>query len=245
MAILKTEKLTKSFGAMTAVSGVDLECEEGTLHGIIGPNGAGKTTLFRLISGEILPTSGRVLFQGKDITKHPSYEVAHLGIGRSFQKTNIFPQMSAWENVWLAVFSMNKTSSGFFQKVRRQQDISHEVERVMARVGLTVSLNKKASELPHHEQRLLEVALALATSPSLVLLDEATSGMAREEIPHMTKLIGDLKKEYTIMMIEHNMEVVMSICDIISVMYFGEIIAKGAPEEIQRNEKVQQAYLGM
>ena len=245
MAILKTEKLTKSFGAMIAVSEVDLDIEEGTLHAIIGPNGAGKTTFFKLISGEILPTSGHVFYKGKDITKNPSYEVAHLGIGWSFQKTSIFPKMTAWENVWLAVFSINKTSKGFFQKTKRQRYINREVERVMAKVGLTESLNKVAGELPHHEQRLLEVAIALATSPSLVLLDEATSGMAREEIPNMIKLIEELKNEYTIMMIEHNMEVVMSISDIISVMHFGVLIAQGSPEEIQRNEKVQQAYLGV
>lgn len=245
MDILKTEKLTKSFGAMMAVAEVDLDIEEGTLHSIIGPNGAGKTTLFRLISGEISPSSGRVFFQGKEITNNPSYEVTHLGIGRSFQKTSIFPKLTTRENVWLAVFSINKTSNGFFKQIGRQRDINHEVERVMAKVGLTESQSKKAEELPHHEQRLLEVALALAASPTLILLDEATSGMAREEIPHMIKLIEGLKSEYTIMMIEHNMEVVMSISDIISVMYFGEIIAQGTPEEIQYNEKVQQAYLGM
>ena len=245
MAILKTEKLTKSFGSMMAVSEVDIEIEEGTLHAIIGPNGAGKTTFFKLVSGEILPSSGRVFYKGKDITRAPSYETAHLGIGWSFQKTSIFPKLTAWENVWLAVFSINKTSKGFFQKIKRQRDINREVESVMEKVGLTESLNKVAGELPHHEQRLLEVAIALGTSPALVLLDEATSGMAREEIPNMIKLIEQLKSEYTIMMIEHNMEIVMSISDTISVMHFGKLIAQGAPEEIQRNEKVQKAYLGV
>lgn len=245
MAILTTDKLTKNFGAMTAVSEVDLGVEQGALHAIIGPNGAGKTTLFRLISGEIIATSGRVFFQDKEITKNPVYEAAHLGIGRSFQKTNIFPLLTVWENVWLAVFAIKKTSGGFFQRVRRQPDINNEVKRVLAKVGLAESQDRAAGELPHHEQRLLEVALSLAASPSLLLLDEATSGMAREEIPHMIKLIEGLKSEYTIMMIEHNMEVVMTISDIISVMYFGEIIAQGSPDEIQRNEKVQEAYLGM
>jgi len=244
MSILRTEKLTKNFGAMTAVSEVDFEVEEKTLHAIIGPNGAGKTTFLRLICGEIQPSSGRIIFRNRDITGKPSYHIAHLGIGMSFQKTNILPKLTTWENVWLAAFSMNKAWSHFLRNSSRLESIRERAESVIVKVGLQESMKKRANELPHHEQRLLEIAMALALSPTLLLLDEPTSGMAREEIPAMVELIEGLKKDYTILMIEHNMEIVMSISDTISVMYFGKLIAQGPPKQIQNDERVRQAYLG-
>jgi len=245
MNILETQRLTKNFGAMTAVHEVDLTVQGGTLHAIIGPNGAGKTTLLRLISGEIEATSGKVVFQGQDLTALPAHVVARKGIGLSFQKTNLFPRLTTFENIWLAAFSVRRSPRRLIRRAGGQKKVRAAIEEVIDRVGLSESRDRPATELPHHEQRLLEIAIALALSPSLLLLDEPTSGMAREEIPKMMDLITELKKEYTVIMIEHNMDIVMSISDVISVMYFGQLIARGSPEEIRANDQVKQAYLGI
>lgn len=245
MAVLRTEKLTKCFGSMTAVNQVNLEIEKGVLHAIIGPNGAGKTTLFNLISGEFPPTSGKVYFQSIDITNHKSHYVAQLGIGRSFQITNIFPQLTVWENVWLAAFSKKKKWSRYVQRATKIGVIRHDLSEILTIFGLKEKENSIAKELTHGEQRLLEIAICLASSPTLLLLDEPTSGMALEEIPNMMKIIKNLKSQYAVLMIEHNMDVIMSISDIISVMHFGSIIAQGTPQEIQHNDKVKQAYIGL
>jgi branched-chain amino acid transport system ATP-binding protein len=243
--LLQTEKLTKQFGGLAAVDGVDLGVEAGTIHSLIGPNAAGKTTLFNLITGELPPTAGRVLFDRRDITGLPSHRIPHLGLGRSFQRNNLFPMLTAYENVWVAAYS--PSTPGAFRFLRRTQDfpwIGERAREVLAQVGLLEKAHHKAGQLSHGEQRSLEVAITLATSPTFLLLDEPTQGLSPESTQRMMGLIKRLGASYTILLIEHKMHVVFSISDRISVMHFGKIIAEGRPEEIQRNAVVRRAYLG-
>lgn len=245
MAILQTESLTKSFGALAAVSGVTLNIEAGSLHSIIGPNGAGKTTLFNLLTGTFPPTSGRILFDGKDITGTPAHRVAHLGLARSFQRTNVFPAFSLLDNVWTAAFACSESWSGLLW--RRTDRYPHLVERAhkaLADVGLADKANHLAREISHGEQRQLELAIALAAAPRVLLLDEPAAGLSPEETRKMVALVRSLKGRYTIVLIEHKIDIIMSVSDRISVMHFGSLIAEGTPEEIQRNAEVRRAYLG-
>ena len=245
MILLKTEKLTKRFGELVAVDQVDLKVEEGSLHSVIGPNGAGKTTLFNLISGELQPSAGNIVFREKEITGFPPHKIPHLGIGRSFQRTNIFPKFTVFDNVWVAAF-FQKAPQGLnvLKKTSAHPEIAEKVNESLAEVGLAERANQLARELSHGDQRLLEVAIALAASPSFLLLDEPTSGLSPDETRRMMEFIKKLSKRYTILIIEHKMSVVMSISDKITVMHFGRIIAEGSPQEIQANESVRQAYLG-
>lgn len=245
MPLLQTEKLTKQFGGLAAVDGVDLGVEAGTIHALIGPNAAGKTTLFDLIMGEQSPTAGRVLFDRRDITGLPSHRIPHLGIGRSFQRNNLFPMLTAYENVWVAAYS--RSTPGAFRFLWRTQDfpqISARSRQVLAQVDLLEKAHHKAGQLSHGEQRALELAITLAPSPTFLLLDEPTQGLSPEATQRMMGLINRLGESYTILLIEHKMPVVFSISDRISVMHFGKIIAEGRPEEIQRSPVVQRAYLG-
>jgi branched-chain amino acid transport system ATP-binding protein len=245
MGLLQTERLTKHFGGLAAVDSVDLRVEAGTIHSLIGPNAAGKTTLFNLITGELPSTAGRVRFSGQDITGLPAHQMPHLGIGRSFQRNNLFPMLTAFENVWVAVYSRSTPKGlGFLRRRRDFAQLGEQVGDILAQVGLLDKAGQKAGQLSHGQQRALEVAITLATSPSLLLLDEPTQGLSPEATQRMMGLIKSLGKRYTILLIEHKMYVVFSISDRISVMHFGQIIAEGQPEEIQRSEAVQRAYLG-
>jgi len=243
--ILRTERLTCDFGALRAVSGVSLSVERGTLHSVIGPNGSGKTTLFNLISGETRPTDGRVYFEGRDVTGWPSHDLPHLGLARCFQRTNVFPKLTAYENVWVAAFSRRTPGAhGFLRRASDFSDVDAEARRILGEVGLAHKLPARAETLSHGESRALEVGVTLASSPQLVLLDEPTQGLAPEATQHMTRLVQSLVGRYTILLIEHKMRVVMSISDRISVMAFGEVIAEGTPHEVRENRDVQRAYLG-
>jgi len=245
MAILETESLTKSFGALTAVSAVRLRVEAGTLHSIIGPNGAGKTTLFNLLTGTFPPTSGRILFDGKDITGTPAHRIAHLGLARSFQRTNVFPAFSLLDNVWLAAFACSKSWRGLlWRRAERYLEPTERARAALADVGLAAKADQPAREISHGEQRQLELAIALAAAPRVLLLDEPAAGLSPEETRKMVALVRALKGRYTIVLIEHKMDIIMNVSDRISVMHFGSLIAEGTPQEIQRNPEVRRAYLG-
>jgi len=245
MPLVRTDRLTKSFGALVAVNAVTLAVDEGSLHSVIGPNGAGKTTFFNLLTGQLTPTSGRIVFDGRDIAGTPPHGIAHLGIARSFQRTSIFPTLSLLDNVWLAAFARQESWRGLAW--RRTDGYPKLAERAMAvleEVGLAGKHGEPARAISHGEQRQLELAIALAATPRLLLLDEPAAGLSPDETKKMVALVRKLKGRYTIILIEHKIDVVMSMSDRISVMHFGSVIAEGVPAEIQRNAEVRRAYLG-
>jgi branched-chain amino acid transport system ATP-binding protein len=245
MAILETESLTKSFGALTAVSDVSLQIEAGTLHSIIGPNGAGKTTLFNLLTGTFPPTSGRILLDGLDITGTPAERVAHLGLARSYQRTTVFPAFSLLDNVWVAAFATGKSWQGLiWRRAERYPEVTERARQALADVGLLAKAEVPAREISHGEQRQLELAIALAAAPRVLLLDEPAAGLSPDETRKMVALVRTLKGRYTIVLIEHKIDIIMSVSDRISVMHFGSLIAEGTPQEIQKNPEVRRAYLG-
>jgi branched-chain amino acid transport system ATP-binding protein len=245
MAILQTHRLTKSFGALAAVDDVSLSIEAGSLHSIIGPNGAGKTTLFNLLTGQFPPSSGRIVYDGRDITGTPANRIAHLGLARSFQRTNVFPAFSLLDNVWVAAFACGNSWSGLvWRRSDRYPEIAERARAALADVGLAEKAGQPAREISHGEQRQLELAIALAAAPRVLLLDEPAAGLSPEETRKMVALVRALKGRYTIVLIEHKIDIIMSVSDRISVMHFGRLIAEGTPEEIQRNPEVRRAYLG-
>ena len=245
MALLRAEKLTKAFGALLAVNGATLDVEAGTLHSIIGPNGAGKTTLFNLLTGQMEPTSGRILLEDRDITGTPANRIAHLGIARSFQRTNVFPALTLLDNVWTAAFARRDSWRGFcWRRTDRFADVRERALQALADVGLRDRARQVAREISHGEQRQLDLAIALAAHPRLLLLDEPAAGLSAEESRKMVALVKGLKGRYTIVLIEHKMDIIMGVSDRITVMHFGSVIAEGTPAEIQRNEEVRRAYLG-
>jgi len=245
MALLKTDNLTKAFGALTAVNGVTLEVQAGTLHSIIGPNGAGKTTLFNLLTGQFPPTSGRIVFDGRDITGTPSHRIAHLGLARSFQRTNVFPALSLLDNVWVAAFARGRSWRGLaWRRSDRYAEVTERARAALADVGLADKADQPAREISHGEQRQLELAIALAAAPRVLLLDEPAAGLSPDETQKMVALVRGLKGRYTIVLIEHKMDIIMGVSDHVSVMHFGSLIAEGTPAEVQRNPEVRRAYLG-
>ena len=245
MAILETQNLSKAFGALAAVDGVSLAIEAGTLHSIIGPNGAGKTTLFNLLTGTYRPSSGRILFDGRDITGTPAHRVAHLGLARSFQRTNVFPAFSLLDNVWVAAFACGESWKGLlWRRADRYAEVRARALAALADVGLADKAEQAVRRISHGEQRQLELAIALAAAPRVLLLDEPAAGLAPEETKRLVALVRALKGRYTIVLIEHKMDIIMSVSDRISVMHFGRLIAEGTPAEIQRNREVRRAYLG-
>jgi len=244
--ILRTENLRREFGALVAVDDVSMAVRAGTLHSIIGPNGAGKTTLFNLLSGNLKPTAGHVYYKGQEITNLPLHRTAHLGIGRSFQITNIFPTLTVLENIRLAAQALGNDNFRFFQSHRHFDRYERRAHEVIQQVGLADSTNRPARTLPHGEQRKLELGMILAPDPELLLLDEPTAGMASEQVPELMALIQQIQGagQKTVMLVEHNMNVVMGASDVITVMHQGRVLAEGSPGEIARDETVQSAYLG-
>ena len=244
--ILETNRLRKEFGALVAVANVSIKVRPNTIHSIIGPNGAGKTTFFNLLSGNLEPTGGRVFFKGRDITKLPLYRTAHLGIGRSFQITNIFPNLTVLENIRLACQALGSGNFAMFRSHRAYREYEERAWAIISQVGLEKQGLLAARTLPHGGQRKLELGIILASDPELLLLDEPTAGMAAEQVPELMELIREVHRSgnKTIMLVEHNMNVVMSISDYITVMHQGQVLAEGTPTEIAANEVVQSAYLG-
>jgi branched-chain amino acid transport system ATP-binding protein len=244
--ILETHDLRKEFGGLVAVSDVSIKVKAQTLHSIIGPNGAGKTTLFNLLSGNLEPTSGRVNFEGQDITDLPSHRSVHLGIGRSFQITNIFPNLTVMENIRLAAQAVGDDSFKFWQHYQHFDQYEQQAEEIIDQIGLNEQMGMLAQMLPHGDKRKLELGIILASNPKLLLLDEPTAGMAREEIPILMNTIDQIRKQgdRTIMLVEHKMDLVMNVSDWITVMHQGQVLAEGTPSEIAANEVVQAAYLG-
>jgi branched-chain amino acid transport system ATP-binding protein len=245
MAILETQNLAKSFGALSAVKDVSLAVEAGSLHSVIGPNGAGKTTLFNLLTGTFPPSAGRILFDQKDITGTRAHRIAHLGLARSFQRTNVFPAFTLLENVWTAAFATGKSWRGLLYKpAMNYPEVAERARQALSDVGLAEKAGHLAREISHGEQRQLELAIALAAAPRVLLLDEPAAGLSPEETRNMVALVRKLKGRYTIVLIEHKIDIIMSVSDRISVMHFGSLIAEGTPQEIQRNPEVRRAYLG-
>lgn len=244
--VLETRHLSKYFGGLHAVEDVSLQIHEGHFHSIIGPNGAGKTTLFNLLSGVLKPTSGHVSLRGQDITQLPPHRIASLGIGRSYQITNIFPSLSVFENVRLAAQALGKDNFRLFAPASHFQAYEDKAAQALEQTGLTDVASATAMSLSHGDKRKLEVALLMAQDPAILLLDEPTAGLASEQVPEFLRLIGRIRQEggKTIVLVEHNMGVVMSLSDRISVMHQGRLLAEGTPSEIANNALVQSAYLG-
>jgi branched-chain amino acid transport system ATP-binding protein len=242
--LLKTVELSRNFGSLQAVQRVNLEIEEGKPYSIIGPNGAGKTTLFNLITGNLASTSGSIIFRGQVINGLKPYQISQLGIGRSFQINNFFPRLTVFENLRLAFQSRLPARFNMFKDIRRYKEINEKTEAILMKIGLIQSSRKSAESLSHGEKRLLEIGIGLATDPVLLLLDEPTSGLTPEETVKMIDFIQALSQKLTIVLIEHKMNVVMSISNQVIVMHQGTIISRGNPVEVQEDPEVKRAYLG-
>ena len=241
--LLQTERLTRTFGSLVAVDRVDFSVRPRELRSIIGPNGAGKTTFFRLISGELAPTGGRIRFNGKDITGLPQHVISRLGVAKSYQITNIFPHLSVLENVRVAVQS-HRLAFNFWARVERFADVREKAGDILRAVALWEKRRMLAAHLSHGEKRHLELDIALASEPALLHLDEPTAGMSPEETDETIHLIREIASGRTVILVEHKMKVVMKISDRITVLHQGQVLAEGSPEEIRANQRVQQTYLG-
>ena len=242
--MLEINSLVKSYGGLLATDSLSFQVETGKLHAVIGPNGAGKTTLIQQISGETKPDSGTIIFDGKDITQIPIHLRSALGLARSFQITNIFSDMTTWDNVSLAVQAKTGHSFHFWKDASRDAELRDPALVVLEQVGLSARANIIAGQLSHGEHRQLEIAMALATQPKMLLLDEPMAGMGQEESTAMVEILQGLKGKLTILLIEHDMDVVFTLADQITVLVYGRKIATGFPEDIRKNPEVQAAYLG-
>ncbi len=244
MSLLLVRGLTKRFGGLVATDALDLDVAGGELHAIIGPNGAGKTTLIAHLAGTLKPNAGSITLDGIDLTRRSAHARVALGIARSYQVTNVFGRFSALDNAALAVQARAGSSFRFLQPVRRETAIIEEARALLARVGLADRATAHAGALAHGEQRQLEVALALASRPRLLLLDEPMAGMGPDESERMVALIEELKGTLTIVLVEHDMDAVFRLADRISVLVYGRVLATGTPSAIRANPEVRQAYLG-
>ena len=243
-AILTLRQLRKSFGPTEIIRGVDLDLRPQERHALIGPNGAGKSTVFHLISGNLAPTAGEIAFDGQRIDGQSPQEINRLGLSRSFQITNIFPKLTVFENLRLAVMRSHGMQYTFWRFIESHRQVREQTERLLEQVRLQARARKMAAELSYSEQRSLEIAMTLACDPKVILLDEPMAGMSNEETAYTSALIREVTQGRALFIVEHDMKVVFSISDRISVLVYGQVIATGTPEEIRENAAVKEAYLG-
>ena len=243
-ALLKTAELTRRFGGLTAVNKVSLVLEPNELHAVIGPNGAGKSTLVNLLSGELLPTSGSIMLAGQDVTRVPVHRRVHQGIARSFQRTNVFKEMTVLENVRLAAQAAFAPAGGMFQSAAKARDLVDRAAACLARAGIPWAATHIAGTMSHGAQRQLEIAMTLASNPKVLLLDEPLAGMGQEEADRMAALLKSLATDHAVLLIEHDMDFVFKVADHMTVLVEGTVLATGKPAAVRDNKAVQAAYLG-
>jgi branched-chain amino acid transport system ATP-binding protein len=242
--VLRTQNLSRHFGGLAAVREVSIECRRSEVHAVIGPNGAGKTTLINMLSGELRPSSGTVVLRGRDVTGFPSHRMSKLGVGRSFQRTNVFLPFTAFENCRLAAQSRLKSSMRFLRPAAANRDVNAAAERALAAAGLEGRAETTVEALSHGEQRQVEIAMTLATEPSVLLLDEPLAGMGADESARIVALLKSLAADHAVLLVEHDMDAVFAVANILTVMVSGMVLESGTPETIRSSRAVQQAYLG-
>ncbi|MEX2630157.1 MAG: ABC transporter ATP-binding protein [Tistlia sp.] len=242
--VLELVELGKSFGSLPVIGGVNLAIAEGERHAVIGPNGAGKSTLFNLISGLFPASEGEIRLRGRRISGLAPHEINRRGLSRSFQITNIFHRLSVFENLRIGVMARHGLRFSLFRPVERLGAVNREAREILERIRLADEAERAAGDLTYSEQRALEIGMTLATGADVILLDEPTAGMSREESDRAVELIREVTEGKTLLVVEHDMSVVFSLCDRVSVLVYGNILACGTPDEIRRNREVQEAYLG-
>ena len=244
IAALELTGVRKNFGSAEIIRGVDLVIQSGERHAIIGPNGAGKSTLFNLISGLLQPTDGAISLNGETVSRMAAYQINRRGLSRSFQVTNIFPQMTVWENVRCAVLWAKGEGYTFWRSIDGNRDVTSRTDDVLAQISLTGRRDMPAGLLTYAEQRALEIGITMAGGANVILLDEPTAGMSKPETTRAVELIRRISEGRTLLIVEHDMSVVFGLADRISVLVYGEIVATGTPQEIRANARVREAYLG-
>lgn len=243
--LLEVIEVSKHFGGLTAVDNVTYRVGRNEIKGIIGPNGAGKTTFFNVITGELKPSSGKIYLKGMDITGFSPHKICRRGMSRTFQLTFIFPDMTVFDCVWVGLYSRkNRPWNLFFSHIDRKGEIAAKTEEICRLVGLENKMNELASNLSYGDQKVLEIAMAMSTDPLILLLDEPTQGVGPKEADDIVELIGRLSESMSVVLIEHNIDIIMRICHDITVLNFGKVIAQGSCKEIAMNEEVQRIYLG-
>ncbi len=242
--LLRIDGVYKDFSGLEVLTGVNIAVRAGERHAVIGPNGAGKTTLFNVVSGRYKPSRGSILFKDRDVTGKPPHILSRMGVARSFQITNVFQEISVFDNILSGVRCRKGLRYNFFKRPERASGITTAVEKIVAEVGLEDVSRVPASALSYGRQRALEIGITLSTDPELILLDEPTAGMTREETADAIKMIDRVTAGRTLLIIEHDMDVVFSLADTVSVLHYGSILASGTPEEIKSDQRVKDAYLG-
>ena len=244
LTILEARNISKNFGSLQVIDGVALKIAAGSIHSIIGPNGAGKTTLFNLMTGFIPVSSGTVFFKGEEITNLPPYKISKKGIARSFQITSIFPELSVHENLRVAAQARERMSINFLRHFTRLKNAAKKADEVLEAIGLADKGKVISKNLSYGEKRILDIGISLATDPELILLDEPMAGLQASDVEWMMKLVRDISNQLTVVLIDHNIDLVIALSHVITVLNQGQVIAEGSPAQIQGNEKVQTAYLG-
>lgn len=242
--LLSIRDIHKDFRGLEVLKGVDLPVMEGTRHAVIGPNGAGKTTLFHIVTGNIEPSRGTIYYQGSDITRLPIHRRSRLGISRSFQVTNIFSDLTVFDNVLSGVRSREGNRYSLIKNPHRIRKLREKSDEIIEKIGLMPVKDKVARELAYGEQRALEIGITLSTSPKLILLDEPTAGMTREDTQAFIKMIDKVTRDLTLVIIEHDMDVVFSLATTLSVLHYGKILISGKPDDVRKDQRVKDAYLG-